>query len=246
MAKFASVFDSSLEVEALWETHRICDPSISQKIRLEPCSASEGVYMKRSVGSPSFYMYQSFFRDLGVCLPLTQFECDFLNYVNADPSHLHPNSWGFLRAFEVLCTVLGVEVSLRVFLSFYQLKAGAPPYGTLSLNGGKEGGLFTPYSQSYKNYREEFFRVTLVDVDPLEDGGFYFGGLPRFPFYWCRDPSGFHGVDPSQLTPSETAAVDALKALPRPLDCKLILSLERSAHRERDLEGESLVTLFMC
>ncbi|XP_029124862.1 probable pectinesterase/pectinesterase inhibitor 54 [Cajanus cajan] len=82
-----------------------------------------------------------------------------------------------------------------------------------------------------------FFRVTFVDVDPLEDGGFYFGGLPRFPFYWCPDPSGFHGVDQLQLTPSEAAIVEALKALPRPLDCKLIMLLERSAHREKGLEG---------
>nr|KYP33133.1 hypothetical protein KK1_046030 [Cajanus cajan] len=163
--------------------------------------------MGESTGSPHFYVYQCFFRDLGIRLPFTQFECNFLNYINATPSQLHPNSWGFLRAFQVLCTVLGIEVSLRVFLSFYQLKSGAPPYGVLSLNGGKDGGLFTLYSQSYKNYKQEFFRIALVGVDPSEDGVFYFGGLPKFPFYWCPDPSGFNGVDPSQLTASEVAAV---------------------------------------
>nr|KYP43970.1 hypothetical protein KK1_034554 [Cajanus cajan] len=194
--------------------------------------------MGSSTDPPHFYVYQCFFRDLGVRLPFTQFECDFLNYINATPSQLHPNSWGFLRAFQVLCTVLGIEVSLRVFLHFYQLKLGVPPYGVLSLNGGKDGGLFTLYSQSYKNYRQEFFRVALVGVDPLQDEVFHFGGLPKFPFYWCPDPSGFHGVDPSQMTVSEAAAVEDLKALPRPLDCKLILSLENSVHRERGLESE--------
>nr|KYP60869.1 hypothetical protein KK1_023283 [Cajanus cajan] len=129
-------------------------------------------------------------------------------------------------------------MSLQVFLSFYQLKLGAPPYGVLSLNGGKDGGLFTLYSQSYKNYKQEFSRVALVGVDPLQDEVFHFGGLPKFPFYWCPDPSGFNGVDSSQLTASEVAAVENLKALPRPLDVKLILSLESSLHRERGLESE--------
>nr|KYP50826.1 hypothetical protein KK1_027391 [Cajanus cajan] len=194
--------------------------------------------MGKSIDSPHFYMFWCFFRDLGIRLPFTQFECDFLNHVNAAPYQLHPNSWGFLRAFEVLCTVLGIEVSLLVFLHFYQLKLGVPPYGILSLNGGKGGGLFTLYSQSYKNFKQEFFRVALVDVNPMEDGAFYFGGLPKFPFYWCPKPSRFHGVDQSKLTAAELVAIKDLEALPRPLDCKFILSLERSAHRERDLESE--------
>nr|KYP45288.1 hypothetical protein KK1_033163 [Cajanus cajan] len=186
-------------------------------------------------------MYHCFFRDLGVCLPFTQFECDFLNFVNSAPCQLHPNSWGFLRAFQVLCTVLGIEVSLPVFLHFYQLKVGVPPYGILSLSGSRDGGLFTLYSQSYKNFKQEFFRVALVNVDPLEDGAFYFGGLPRFPFYWCPRPSRFHGVGQVKLTASEAAAIENLAALPRPLDCKLVLSLANSAYRERGLESEYFV-----
>nr|KYP31421.1 hypothetical protein KK1_048277 [Cajanus cajan] len=244
MAKVESVFKSFLEVNSVWRTHRVCDPSISRLIRLEPCPAGDCVFMGESTGPPHFYVYQCFFRDLGIRLPFTQFECDFLNYINAAPSQLHPNSWGFLRAFQVLCTVLGIEVSLRVFLSFYQLKAGAPPYGVLSLNGGKDRGLFTLYSQSYKNYKQEFFRVALVGVDPSEDSAFYFGGLPKFPLYWCPVPSGFNGEDPSQLTASEVAAIENLKALPRPMDVKLVLSLESSLHRERGLESEYL--LFLC
>nr|KYP58587.1 hypothetical protein KK1_014001 [Cajanus cajan]KYP58591.1 hypothetical protein KK1_014005 [Cajanus cajan] len=102
-------------------------------------------------------MYHCFFRDLGVFLPFTQFECYFLNFVNSAPYQLHPNSWGFLRAFQVLCTVLEIEVSLRVFLHFYQLKLGVPLYGILSLSGSRDGGLFTLYSQSYKNFKQEFF-----------------------------------------------------------------------------------------
>nr|KYP31069.1 hypothetical protein KK1_049091 [Cajanus cajan] len=117
--------------------------------------------MGKSTDPPHFYMYHCFFRDLGVCLPFTQFECDFLNFVNSAPCQLHPNSWGFLRAFQVLCTVLGIEVSLPVFVHFFQLKVGVPPYGILSLSGSRDGGLFTLYSQSYKNLKQEFFESLL-------------------------------------------------------------------------------------
>nr|KYP49459.1 hypothetical protein KK1_028806 [Cajanus cajan] len=183
VGEFQGVFKSFLEINAIQRMHRICESSVSKFVRLEPCRPDERVYMGSSSEPPHFYGYQCLFRDLGVCLPFTQFECDFLNFINSAPCQLHPNSWGFFRAFQVLCSTLGIEVSLSVFLHFYQLKMGVPPYGLMSLNGRKAGGLFSLYSQSYKNFKQEFFRVALVGVDLLEDGAFYFGGLPKFPFY---------------------------------------------------------------
>nr|KYP32155.1 hypothetical protein KK1_047220 [Cajanus cajan] len=44
---------------------------------------------------PFFYVYQCLFRDLGVCIHFTQFECEFLNFINSAPCQLHPSSWGF-------------------------------------------------------------------------------------------------------------------------------------------------------
>nr|KYP37223.1 hypothetical protein KK1_041594 [Cajanus cajan] len=102
--------------------------------------------MGSSSDPPHFYVYQCLFKDLGVRLPFTQFECDFLNFINSAPCQLHPNTWGFFRAFQVLCSALGIEVSLPVFLHFYQLKMGVPPYGLMFLNGSKAGGLFSLYS----------------------------------------------------------------------------------------------------
>nr|KYP47393.1 hypothetical protein KK1_031007 [Cajanus cajan] len=201
--------------------------------------------MGSSSDPPHFYVYQCHFRDLSICLPFTQFECDFLNFVNSAPCQLHPNSWGFLRAFQVLCSTLGVGLSLPIFLHFYQLKLGVLPYGWASLSDSKAGGLFSLYSQSYKNFKQEFFRVALQGVDPLQDEVFHFGGLPKFPFYWRPAPARFHGAANLQLSASNTAAIANLEALPRPLDCKLVLSLANSAYKERGLESEYLV-FFSC
>nr|KYP55907.1 hypothetical protein KK1_002134 [Cajanus cajan] len=85
VGEFQSVFKSFLEINAIRRTHRICESSISKFVCLEPCWPDERVYMGSSSDPPHFYVYQCIFRDLGVCLPFTQFECDFLNFINSAP-----------------------------------------------------------------------------------------------------------------------------------------------------------------
>nr|KYP41498.1 hypothetical protein KK1_037115 [Cajanus cajan] len=74
-----------MEINAIQKSHRICDSSISKFVQLEPCRPDECVYMGGPSDPPFFYVYQCFFRDLGVCLPITVFECDFLNFINSVP-----------------------------------------------------------------------------------------------------------------------------------------------------------------
>ncbi|MCI48146.1 hypothetical protein A2U01_0069389, partial [Trifolium medium] len=71
-------------------------------------------------------MYSVFFDRLGIKLSLTAFECEVLRFLNVVPSQLHPNSWPFVRAFEIACDGLHVEPSLGVFFSFYQVKSLEP------------------------------------------------------------------------------------------------------------------------
>nr|KYP65726.1 hypothetical protein KK1_011988 [Cajanus cajan] len=80
-----SVFRSFMEINAIQKSHRIYDSSVSAFVHLEPCRPDERVYMGSSSDPPHFYVYQCLFRDLGVCLPFTQFECDFLNFINSAP-----------------------------------------------------------------------------------------------------------------------------------------------------------------
>nr|KYP71582.1 hypothetical protein KK1_010847 [Cajanus cajan] len=48
----------------------------------------------------------------------------------------------------------------------------------------------------------------------------------------------FNGSANLQLTTSDVVAIKDLEALPRPLDCKLVLSLANSAYKEKGLESE--------
>nr|KYP51940.1 hypothetical protein KK1_026150 [Cajanus cajan] len=124
MGEFQSVFRSFLEINAMRKSHRICDFSVSKFIRLEPCWPDERVYMGGPSDPPFFYLYQCIFRDLGVCLPFSQFECDFLNFINSAPYQLHPNSWGFFAGFSSPVFGLGDRGVSAHFSPFLPVKNG--------------------------------------------------------------------------------------------------------------------------
>jgi len=50
-----------------------------------------------------FYMYASMFVKLHVCLPLDEFSMGVLRILNVVPTQLHPNCWGSLQAFRLIC-----------------------------------------------------------------------------------------------------------------------------------------------
>jgi len=73
-------------------------------------------------GEPFFFMYTTVFKRLKLCLPFTGFEHTLLTEVNVALTQLHPNSWAFVRAFEILCNHLRHPPSVDVFLYFFEAK----------------------------------------------------------------------------------------------------------------------------
>nr|KYP44917.1 hypothetical protein KK1_033551 [Cajanus cajan] len=145
-----------MEASVLQHKLKFCLPPYLEQLSIEPCSPDERIFFEVSTSPLYIYMYQCLFRDLGVVIPFTPFECEFLRKINVAPSQLHPNSWGFLWAFQILCLVMGMNPSLGIFMHFYQLKLGEPPFGWVSLSGSSNGGLFQIFSQSYKNFKRIF------------------------------------------------------------------------------------------
>ncbi|RDX70749.1 hypothetical protein CR513_49988, partial [Mucuna pruriens] len=53
------------------------------------------------------YLYDTLPMKLGVQLPFIDFQYSILWILNVAPTQLHPNSWVFVQAFEILCEGLG-------------------------------------------------------------------------------------------------------------------------------------------
>ncbi|CAI8584292.1 unnamed protein product [Vicia faba] len=71
---------------------------------MDHCSSDERENMDTS-DDPSalyFYMHLPIIYDLGVMVPFTFFEIEFLTGINVTPSQITPNVWGILRAFQMI------------------------------------------------------------------------------------------------------------------------------------------------
>ncbi|MED6117492.1 hypothetical protein PIB30_110459 [Stylosanthes scabra] len=80
------------------------------KIEFLPCSSIDRV-CHEGKGADWFFMYTCVFAEIGVRFPFTEFECAVLRQLNCASSQIHPNSWAFIRAFEVLMEYLQEEPS---------------------------------------------------------------------------------------------------------------------------------------
>lgn len=94
-----------------------------QKYEVILPNEDEGVCTDRSIidGNRSFYMYHTNFTELGVLLPFSSFQMAILNFLRVAPSLLHPNSWGFIRAFELFYQTYNLLCTVRTFLHFFSV-----------------------------------------------------------------------------------------------------------------------------
>jgi len=116
---------------------------------------------------PFFFMYQTVFKRVGVRLPFTSFERELLTEINTAPAQLHPNSWAFVRAFQILYGYLGVPPSVDVFLHFFEVKKQGKSLW-VSFSGIVGRILLTLFQNSYKGWKGLFFRVCANKHNPSD------------------------------------------------------------------------------
>ena len=130
-------------------------------------------------GKPFFFLYQTVFKRTGLRLPFTSFERELLTEINIAPAQVHPNSWAFIRAFEILCGYLGILPSVDVFLHFFEVKKQGKSLW-VSFSGVAGRILLTLFQNSYNGWKGKFFRVCCAKRDPT--------ALDGFPLYWVKEP----------------------------------------------------------
>jgi len=157
--KNASVFYTKDKLDQFESVYPVCEDSVLDYAMAKPFRAWERVYMKPRADSYDFsYVYEFMFKEYSMTFPLTDFEVGMLSLMNIAPSELHPNSWAFLRCFKLVCSHLGFEPSLSVFIYFYQMKIGKL-VGWVSLTASHGTPLFSLYNYSYKFFKTKFFKL---------------------------------------------------------------------------------------
>ena len=176
-----------------------------------------------STASDSYtYMYEYVVNRIGARFPLSLFERAVLRYLQVAPSQLHPNAWGFVRAFDRLCSALYVTASTRLFFNLFDVHRPGKGKGWVSLKKNTSSlkvKLFEPFSESYKRsnvpFKSEFFRVRpkpgtipcwLHSTDPA--------AAEVYPCYWSQNhwewTEGNYHIVPARLDDWEVELRDAL------------------------------------
>jgi len=117
------------------------------------------------------------FKKVKLRFPFPRFERELLTELDIVPAQLHPNSWAFVRAYQIICAHLGHPASVDVFLFLFEAKNPGDCLW-VSLNGIVGRSILSIFQQSYKDWKDKFVCVCRNDQDPtLLDG---------FPLYWVN------------------------------------------------------------
>jgi len=82
-----------------------------------PCGPGKKVCIQRPKGvkDEMYHMYVAVLEEFGANIPFISFEMDVLKFLNVAPSQIRPNSWVFIRGFEILCEALELKPYVGVF-----------------------------------------------------------------------------------------------------------------------------------
>ncbi|QHO08330.1 uncharacterized protein DS421_14g471640 [Arachis hypogaea] len=188
---WVSVFDDDRSISQLGSPSSWIRVGSGVNLRFLPCNASDRVF-HCGESFEYFYMYSAVFVGLGVRFPFSEFERGVLMQLKCAPSQLHPNSWAFVRAFEILMGVLEIEALLKVFFALFQCKGVKRGYW-LNLASAPGRAIFSLYRSSFKGFKSMFLRVGVVESDFL----WYIDDclLETFPLFWVPRPRQIFGMD---------------------------------------------------
>ncbi|KAJ1389217.1 hypothetical protein SESBI_38492 [Sesbania bispinosa] len=157
---------------------------LDKTILIEPCNEHERIcdsYLVDHSVPLYTYLYDTFFTKLNLRLPFSTFERGLLHTLNIPPSQLHPNSWAFVRAYQIMCRHYSLVPDLEKFFAFFQVKL--PSSHEIGVRG----------------------------IDASSDLLFNSDGVPHFPLFWSLEPHRVPQTPLSALSEDDRAAVEWLR-----------------------------------
>ena len=152
-------------------------------------------------------------------LPFSRFERELLTEINVAPAQLYPNSWAFVKAFDILFGFLGCAPSVDIFLHFFEVRRKRNNLW-VTLNNVPGRVLLTPFQQSFAGWKGKFFKVCCSDLVP--------SALDGFPLYWVREARALKSKPLKKLPPRDLKACQILAGAGG-FDVVALVSLEYNA-----------------
>jgi hypothetical protein len=219
-----SKFHSPDSVQTLRGAIKFSSSGKECDVIVEPVDVGDRVTIVNPAPPHYFLMYGVVVQTFNLWFPFTSFEVSLLHTLNIAPIQLHPNSWGFAKAYEIICLALGLTPSLGVFFSFYHVKSFSVDR-LVSLCALPNRALFALYANNFKNYQDSFYRIR--GGPNCQDVMYNSDGTPLFPFYWSSNPRLVKGPDTALLSPFEMETVAFLNSFGI-LSTKELVRLETS------------------
>ncbi|MED6124800.1 hypothetical protein PIB30_062320 [Stylosanthes scabra] len=160
-------------------------------------------------GDSCIFVYEPIFTKVGVQIPFSEFEIEVLNACEVAPSQIHPNSWGFIRAYEVVCREFGFPTSLGVFHHLFKL---TKPFSKdkqqwLSFRANQGRKVFEMNEESVRDFKNLYLKV----VSQPGSTPFWMNGKGeyQFPLTWNEEWVNPR-VERKELSGPELLFLDAL------------------------------------
>jgi hypothetical protein len=227
--------------ELTWRTSADTDFQTNVKMAFVvlPCGVDERICDPKLAGTQdeTFMMY------MRVTIPFTPFEMGVLKFLNVAPSQIRPNSWAFIRGFEILCKALDLESTVGAFLYFYGTKdVNIGTWITISAHPGRN--LFPAYALNFKKEWQDSF-AWIRRAPGCSTSSITVDGETKFPLYWTLNSIAMMGLDFGKMTPYEKSLVWFLERFPL-LDIHELLDRESDVQNMEAYLRECLQIYLLC
>jgi len=184
---YTSIYSDQAKVNLFRSKNVVSATGREEDIDMRSCPPGEIVciLLPRCVRE-IFHMYGAVLEEFGVRIPFTLFQMDVLRFLNVAPTQIRPNSWVFIRGFEILCEALDMVPSVGAFFHFYGTK-GVDKGSWVSISAHAGKSLFPSYASNFKKN----WRVSFMKVCAAKDSSTYVSSVNGeliFPLSWTNSP----------------------------------------------------------